>query len=74
MCDKVFDHRAPIDGQPRGFDYTPAFPWLLPALCVSTRHFIMSDEVLRTVALYDIADDLGEQVSNVCATLFERQR
>lgn len=34
----------------------------------------MGDEVLRTVALYDIADDLGQKVSNVCATLFERQR
>ena len=34
----------------------------------------MSDEIPSTVALYDIADDLGQRVSDVCTTLFERQR
>jgi hypothetical protein len=34
----------------------------------------MSDEPPRTAALYNIADDLGQKVSNVCASLLERQR
>ncbi|KAF9791241.1 hypothetical protein BJ322DRAFT_1104897 [Thelephora terrestris] len=34
----------------------------------------MSDEAPRTVGLCDIADDLGQRVTDVCATLFERQR
>lgn len=36
--------------------------------------FGMDDKLPCPVVLYDIADDLGQKVSNICTGLFERQR
>ena len=73
--DKVRDRRSTPEGQ-SWQAYMLRFHCMhlatLVSFCTSTRH--PQHELPCPVALHVIADNPGQQVSNVCANLFERQR